>query len=200
MAPTTEQTIKHLFRGSKVKRTTELEAAGLYRVKIAQAVNAGLLEKVGRGLYQRPESDISENHSVVLAAKKSPKAVMCLLTALRLHKLGTQMPHEVWVSLPKSNWTPNFEDLPVRVVWMSGHALTWGVETQEIEGVEVKIYSAAKTIADCFKFRNQIGLDVAIEALKQAREERRCSIHEIMEAARVCRVSKVITPYLEAMV
>ena len=196
----TEQTIQHLFRDSEVMRTAELEAAGLYRVKIAQAVNAGFLEKVGRGLYQRPESAISQNHSIVLAAKKSPKAVMCLLTALRLHNLGTQMPHEVWLSLPKSNWTPNYEHIPVRIVWMSGKALYWGIETHNIEGVQVKIYSAAKTIADCFKFRNQIGLDVVIEALKQVREEKRCSIEQIMEAARVCRVGKVITPYLEAMV
>lgn len=131
-------------------------------------------------------------------AKLAPSATVCLLSALRFHGLGTQLPSEVWIAVHVKAWRPRLTGLPVRVVYMSGPALTSGVEMHEIEGVAVRITSAAKTVADTFKFRNRLGLDVTLEALREYRAQRR-NLEELRAAARVCRVERVMRPYLEAM-
>lgn len=188
-----------IFKGSTVKRTRELEVAGISRVQLQAAAKAGHVERVSRGLYRLPQADVSEHHSLALAAKRSPQGVICLLSALRFYGLTTQSPHEVWLALPKHSWQPKESGLPLRFCWFSGAALTEGIETHRIEGVTVQIYSPAKTVADCFKYRRKIGMDVALEALREAWRERRCTVDELMRFARICRVSNIIRPYLEAL-
>ena len=188
-----------IFKGSTVKRTRELEAAGFSRVQLQAAVKAGRVARVGRGLYRLPDSEVSEHHSLALAAKRAPQGVVCLLSALRFHGLTTQSPHEIWLALPKHSWQPQADGLPLRFCWFSGEALSEGIKTHLIEGVPVRVYSPAKTVADCFKYRGKIGLDVALEALRETWRERRCTMDELMRYARICRVANVIRPYLEAL-
>jgi predicted transcriptional regulator of viral defense system len=188
-----------IFKGSTVKRTRELEAAGISRVQLQAVVKAGQAVRVGRGLYRLPEAEVSENHSLALAAKRAPQGVVCLLSALRFHGLTTQSPNEIWLALPKHSWQPQAGGLPLRFFWFSGEALSEGIKTHHIEGVPVRVYSPAKTVADCFKYRGKIGLDVALEALRETWRERRCTMDELMRYARICRVANVIRPYLEAL-
>jgi predicted transcriptional regulator of viral defense system len=191
--------LNSLFRDATVKRTRDLQASGMSRVHLAAALRAGEVERVGRGLYRLPESPVGEKHSLVLAAKRVPRGVVCLLSALRFHELTTQNPHEVWLALPRHSWRPAEDGQPLRLVWLSAMSFASGVETHEIEGLPVKVYSVAKTVADCFKYRHKIGMDVALEALREARREKRCTMDELMSAARVCRVAKVMHPYLESL-
>lgn len=161
---------------------------------------AGQLERVARGVYVPTNATITEHHTLVEAAARVPHAVVCLLSALRFHELGTQAPHEVWLAVDRKAWKPVVDWPPVRLVRFSGEALTFGVDTHELEGVSVKVTSREKTVADCFKYRNKIGLDVAIEALREYLRSRKRSIDELVRAARVCRVARIMQPYLEAMV
>ena len=160
----------------------------------------GDLERVERGLYRLPDASITQHQSLLEVAKRVPASVVCLLSALAYHDLTTQLPHRVWVALPAGSRTPQFDHPPLRIVRISGAPFTAGVEEKIIENVPVKIYSLAKTIADCFKFRNKIGLDVAIEALRDCLAGRRASPDELLEYANICRVSKVMRTYLEALV
>ncbi|MBI2516002.1 MAG: type IV toxin-antitoxin system AbiEi family antitoxin domain-containing protein [Opitutae bacterium] len=187
------------FKGALVKRTRELETSGINRVQLQAAVRAGQVVRVARGLYRLPQAPVGEHHSLALAAKRAPQGVVCLLSALRFHRLTTQSPHEVWLALPKHGWQPQVGGLPLRYFWFSGAALTAGIEHHTLDGVPVRIYSPAKTVADCFKYRRKIGLDVALEALREAWRERRCTMDELMRYARICRVANVIRPYLEAL-
>ena len=134
------------------------------------------------------------------ACKRSPNGVICLLSALRFHKITTQAPFEIWIALKGTAWHPKIDRPRIRFVRFSGPAFDTGIERHKIEGVSVKVYNPAKTVADCFKYRNKIGLDVAIEALRECRSEGKCSNDELWEYAKVCRVSRVIKPYMEAMV
>jgi len=160
---------------------------------------SGKLERVSRGLYVPAGAEITEHHTLVEAAVRVPHAVVCLLSALRFHQLGTQAPHEVWLAIDRKAWKPVVEWPPIHLVRFSGDALTYGVEPHELEGVPVNITSREKTVADCFKYRNKIGLAVALEALREYLRSRKRSIDELVRAARVCRVSRVMQPYLEAM-
>jgi predicted transcriptional regulator of viral defense system len=191
--------MKQLFAGSALRRSRELEAAGFSRMQLLQAVAVGAIERVSRGLYRLPDAPVTESHSLAIAAKRVPNGIVCLQSALRFHKLTTQSPHEVWMALPVKGWQPNTQGQPIRFVWFSGPALTEGIERHRIDGVDVKAYSVAKTIADCFKYRKKIGIDIAIVALREARRERRCTTDEIMEFARICRVANVVRPYLESL-
>jgi predicted transcriptional regulator of viral defense system len=159
----------------------------------------GVLERPSRGLYTLPGANTSEYRSVVEASKRVPHGVLCLLSALRFHNLTTQSPFEVWLAIDEKARCPRVDNPPLRVVRFSGAALTYGVEMHSVEGVPVKVYSPAKTVADCFKYRNKIGLDVAIEALRDSLAQRKVTLDELWSAAKVCRMSKVIRPYLEAM-
>ncbi len=197
----TVSALRTVFRDATVKRSRDLEAAGISRVTLAGALRVGEVERIGRGLYRLPESPVGEKHSLVMAAKRVPRGVVCLLSALRFHDLTTQNPHEVWLALPRHGWRPaQAKDAQsLRLVWLSPAAFAFGVETHDVEGVTLKVYSAAKTVADCFKYRNKIGLDVALEALREAWLAKRCTTDELMQAARVCRVAHVMRPYLESL-
>jgi predicted transcriptional regulator of viral defense system len=147
-----------------------------------------------------PDAELTEHHSLAEAAKRAPDGVVCLLSALRFHELTTQAPFEVWLAIPAAARTPKSNSLPLRIVRFSGNALTEGVEEHLVEGVPVRVYSPAKTVADCFKFRNKIGLDVALEALRETWRARRATMDELWRYAEVCRVGKVMRPYLESLI
>jgi len=182
-----------------VVRPRDFVAAGLRRGIVYEMVRSGELRRVGRGLYSWAGARMSAQRSLVEAAKAAPGAVICLMSALRFHDLTTQAPSEVWIAVENKAWRPRAAAASVRIVYMSGNAFTAGVESHHIENVPVRIYSAAKTVADCFKFRNKIGLEVAVEALRDYLRRNRRGADELWRYARICRVSRIIRPYLEAM-
>lgn len=178
-------------------RTKELAAKGIRGTRLFKLLNSGDLVHCARGLYMAADIDeVTEHHSFAEVSRLASKAVVCLLSALRFHDLGTQLPSEVWVAIHVKSWRPRFSGLPVRIVHMSGAALTEGVEVHTIEHVPVRITSIAKTVVDCFKFRNKIGLDVALEALREYRRHR-YNLNDLYRFARICRVERVMRPYLE---
>jgi predicted transcriptional regulator of viral defense system len=158
-----------------------------------------VLEHVGRGLYLPVGARLTEHHTLAEAAKRVPAGTVCLLSALGFHEMTTQSPHEVWLALDVKARKPTTDWPPLRIVRFSGEALTFGVEKHAIEGTDVSITSRAKTVADCFKYRNKIGLDVAIEALREYLRKRGRSMDDLLRAAKVCRVTRIITPYVEAL-
>jgi predicted transcriptional regulator of viral defense system len=181
-------------------RTRDLESKGWNRVAIGAMVERGQLIRLGRGLYAPPDYMPSENSSVAQVAIKNPKAVFCLLTALRLHGVTTQNPHEVWIAIEHKAKAPKIDYPPLRIIRSSGDAISQGVEQMAVDGVvQVPVTVLAKTIVDCFKFRNKIGLDVAIEALKEAWMAKRVSMDELHHYAQICRVQNVMRPYMEAL-
>jgi predicted transcriptional regulator of viral defense system len=180
-------------------RPRDLERAGLPTSVLYRLRDQGEVEQVGPGLFRHPGATTTEKHTYAEAAKLIPTGVVCLLSALAFHDIGTQVPHEVWLALRAHSKRPMVTAVPLRIVWFSGDAFTEGIETHTVEGVTVRVYSAAKTIADLFKFRNKIGLDVAVEALRDAWSRRLVTMDEMLRFARVCRVEKVMRPYLEAI-
>jgi len=182
-----------------VFRTHDLEAKGVSRPTIAKLASRGVLHRVGRGLYVKANAAIGENHTLAEIGRRVPNGVVCLLSALRFHNLTTQSPHEIWIAINGRAWSPKIDYLHLRVVRFSGAAFNEGQEQHVIEGVPVRIYNPAKTVADCFKYRNKIGLDVAIEALRDAWRKRACNMSELTHFARICRVSNVMRPYLESL-
>jgi predicted transcriptional regulator of viral defense system len=154
---------------------------------------------VGRGVYSLPNQAISENRSLAEVAIRVPRGVICLVSALRVHGIGTQAPHEVWLAIPHHMPSPRISQPALRVIRMSGPSLTKGVDRLKVDGVEVPVFNAAKTIADCFKFRNKIGLDVALEALREGWNERKVTMDELWRYATVNRVANVMRPYLESI-
>lgn len=182
-----------------VFRPRDVEAAGLSRTALSRLVAAGTLERVGRGLYAPANAKVTQHHTLVEAAKRVPLGVVCLLSALRFHGLTTQNPHEVWIAIDVKARKPVAAWPPLRIVRFSGEALTYGVERQVLEGVEVCMTSREKTVADCFKYRNKIGLDVALDALREYLRAKRRSVDALVRAAEVCRVAKVMRPYLEGI-
>lgn len=185
-------------RGSITRR--EVAEAGIHTHTLSRLVRAGALERVARGRYRLPDAPITEQHGLVLVAAAVPKAVICLLSALSFHQIGTQLPHEVWIALDRRTRRPSLAYPRLRVLRFSGEALTKGIEVHGIEGETVRVYGVAKTLADVFKYRNKIGLDVALEALREAWRARRFTMDEVHHYARVCRVERVMRPYLEALV
>lgn len=188
-----------IARKAGVIRPKDLAAQGIPTVYLHRLTRRGLLVQSGRGLYRVPGADLTANHGLAEAAKRIPRGVVCLLSALRFHELTTQTPHEVWLALDGKARSPRPDWPPLRVVRMSGNALTDGIEEHRIEGVLVHVYNPAKTVADCFKYRNKIGLDVALEALHDAWRQRRVTMDDLWRYAGVCRVASVMRPYLEAM-
>src|SRR3989338_3995236 len=188
-----------IARKAGMFRAHELPKQGIPRVYLQRLEQQGLLVREARGLYRVPNAKITENHSLAEAAKRVSHGVLCLLSALRFHGITTQAPSEVWLAIGWKARAPKTGAQPLRIVRMSGKALTEGVEQHQIEGVAVKIYSPAKTVADCFKYRNKIGLDVALEALRDYRQKYRGGMDELWRFAKICRVERVIRPYLEAL-
>ncbi|MEH2135133.1 type IV toxin-antitoxin system AbiEi family antitoxin domain-containing protein [Nostoc sp.] len=180
-------------------RAKDAEAKGIHRDYLKRLEQQGLLIRSARGIYTSTLAEITESHSLVEAVKRVPHGVICLLSALSFYELTTQAPFEVWLAIPQKARAPKEDILPLRIVYMSGKALESGIEEYEIEGVRVPVYCPAKTVVDCFKFRNKIGLDVALEALRECLKERRCTIDEIWHYAKICRMQNVMRPYLESL-
>jgi len=204
--PTTQESILALARDRGLVRPLDLDARGLPRVSLTRLVRQGRLARVGRGLYALPDRPVSEHSALAEVARRHPRAVVCLLSALRFHELTTQSPFEVWLAIPTKARAPRLDYPPLRIVRFSEAGLVEGVEEHEIDGVPVRVTGVARTVADCFKYRNKIGLDVALEALKEALKEqgqggrgRRVSIDELWRYARLDRVANVMRPYLEAL-
>jgi predicted transcriptional regulator of viral defense system len=187
-----------LVRQKGVLRPRDLEAEGIPREYLSRLHRRGALERLGRGLYVLEGSDPTQHRTLAEVGKRVPRGVICLLSALQFHELTTQMPRQVWLALDSKAWQPQVS-LPVRVMRFSGEAFTSGVEEHQMEGVTVRVYSPAKTVADCFKFRNKIGLDVALEALRDCRRQGKCGNDDLWRFAKVCRQTKVMKPYLEAI-
>ncbi len=181
-------------------RSRELEAAGMARAQLSRLVAGGELVRVARGLYALPSRQPASDDALVVVARRAPQANFCLLTALRFHDLTTQAPFEVWLGIGHRDRAPRFDWPPLRVVRFSGTSLEAGVETRKVEGVPIKVTGVARTVADCFKFRNKIGLDVAMEALREAHRGKKASMDALWHYAQVCRVGNVMRPYLEALV
>jgi len=192
------QQLRLLSRKMGILRPADLAAAKIPKDYLKGMVRRGELEKVARGLYGVPGGEVTENHTMAGAAKKIPSGVVCLLSALRFHGLTTQNPFEVWMAIENKAWRPKLAYPPVRLVHFSGSAFQESVEEHLIEGVPVKIYGPAKTVADCLKFRNKIGLDVAREAVRDYRRKYKTGMDALWKAAAVCRIQRVIRPYLEA--
>ena len=193
------QRLLSLARRRGVLRSKDLAPLGIPRQALARLHQRGAIERIGRGLYVLPGADVTEHHALAEAARRVPHGVVCLLSALRFHDLTTQDPFDVWVAIDHKARRPETEVLALRVVYASGEALTHGVERHEVEGVEVPIYSAPKTVADCFKYRSRVGLDVAIEALRDYRHSADFDADALWRAAQACRITTVVRPYLEAI-
>jgi predicted transcriptional regulator of viral defense system len=179
-------------------RVRDAVKEGIHPENLRRLCKKGLLVKMARGIYIPADSEISQNVGLAQISKRVPNGVICLLSALQFHDIGTQSPFEVWVAIDQKAAAPRIDYPPIRIVRFSGKALSEGIEIHQIEGVEVEIYNKAKTIADCFKFRNKIGLDIALEALKDSRQRKLCTNDEIWKYAKLCRISNVMKPYLEA--
>jgi predicted transcriptional regulator of viral defense system len=177
----------------------EVLRRGIHTQTLTRLVAEGRLERVSRGVYAWPDADVTEHHSLVLASAAVPNGVVCLVSALVFHGIGTQLPQEIWLALDRRARKPSAWAVPMRVVRFSGTAITFGVEEHQLEAKTVRVYSLAKTVADCFKYRNKVGIDVAVEALRESLADGRLTPAEIEPAARACRVERVIRPYLEAL-
>lgn len=188
-----------LAKANKVLRVSELSKQGIPRVVLTRLTREGRLVRIGRGLYALPNRPISENESLLEVATRSSQGVFCLLTALRFHKLTTQSPFEVWLAIPNKAQPPKIDNLSLRIIRLSKEALEEGIETHMQDGIPIRVYGIAKTIVDCFKFRNKIGLDVALEALQEAWREKRFQMDELWYYARICKVETIIRPYIESL-
>jgi len=199
MRETTRDKLLALADDKGVIRTRDVEEQGISRKYLSDLVEEGELIRVGRGLYQRAGQDVTAYHSLAVAAKRVPKGTICLLSALQFHDLTTQNPFDVWMAIGHKDRKPTVRAVNVQVVRMSGQSRVEGVETHDVEGVSVPIFSEAKTVADCFKFRSTVGTDVAVEALKDY-TRKGGSIKDLWQFADICRVQTVIRPYIEALV
>lgn len=182
-----------------IARARELEARGITRAQLARLVQEGLVLRQSRGVYIAASHAPTTQHALAQVAKRVPDGVLCLLTALRLHGLTTQSPAEVWIALPEKARRPQLDYPRLRVARFSGKALTEGIEERRVEGATLRVYSAAKTVADCFKYRNKIGIDVAVEALRDFSRKHRGGANDLARFAKICRVARVMQPYLDAI-
>jgi predicted transcriptional regulator of viral defense system len=187
-----------IIRRAGMVRLRELSQQGFHPEHLRRLLERGLIVRAARGVYVSADAEPTGNHSLAQAAKQVPHGVICLLSALRFHEIGTQDPFQVWMAVDRRARKPQVRAPLLRVVRFSGSSLTEGVEQHKIEGVSVCVYNAAKTVADCFKYRNKLGLDVAIEALRDGLRARRFTRDELWLYAKICRVANVVRPYLEA--
>lgn len=195
----TERLIKTLLRRAGTARSRDLVASGITRSELSRRVASGQLVRVARGQYALPGYQGGEHSALVAVAKRAPDVVFCLLTALRIHDLTTQAPFEVWIAIGNKDHPPRLDYPPLRTVRFSEAALTAGVVVLGIDGTKLHVTNVAKTVADCFKFRNKIGLDVALEALREVRRTKKATADELWRFAKIDRVANVMRPYLEAV-
>ena len=182
-----------------ILRPNDLEKYNIPRVTLTRLTACGQLEKIGRGLYRLPDTQFSENESLTTLAIKVPQAVFCLLTALQIHEITTQLPRQVWIAMPRGSHVPKIDYPPIKMIQCSTKVYSEGIETIVCDKKILRVYSIAKTIVDCFKHRNKVGLDVAIEALKEARAKNIVSADELWHFAKICRIANIMRPYLETV-
>lgn len=199
VATNAERQALKVIRRLGLIRPADLEAHGVSRGRVYDLVRKGQLTRHARGIYAATNHTHTAEHTLAQVAKRVPNGVICLLTALRFHELTTQSPAEVWIALPEKARKPRLDYPRLRVTRFSGLALTEGIEVHRIEGVDVRIYSAAKTVADCFKYRNKVGIDVAVEALRDFSRRHRGGATELARFAPICRVTRVMQPYWDAI-
>ncbi|WP_404789785.1 type IV toxin-antitoxin system AbiEi family antitoxin domain-containing protein [Altericista sp. CCNU0014] len=199
MSQSKVQQVLDLARAAGVLRPRDLEAQGIHREYLRRLERQGLLIRSGRGIYTPLDADFTEHHSLVEATQRVSHSIVCLLSALRFHEITTQAPFEIWLAIHGKAHTPREKLIPLHIVYMSGNAFESGIETHQLEGMPVQIYNLPKTVADCFKYRNKIGLDIALEALRESWRDRRCTMDELWHYAKICRVSNVMRPYLESL-
>jgi predicted transcriptional regulator of viral defense system len=180
-------------------RTKDVIANGIHPEYLRRLVERGELIRTGRGLYALADAAFTTGHSLAAASARVPHGVICLLSALQFHDIGTQAPFEVWMAIDNHARRPSNDNPPLRTIYMSGSALTEGIGTHMLEGTPVQIFNPAKTIVDCFKYRHKIGVDVAVEALRDGFESRCCTMDELWFYAKICRMTKVMHPYLECL-
>lgn len=192
--------ILELARNSGIVSTGEVRSQGIHHEYLRRLCAERKLVRVGRGRYMLPDAEVTAHHGLALAGKAVPQGVICLLSALRFHEIGTQAPHEVWIAIDRRAARPRVKHPKMRIMRFSGKALTEGIDEHNVEGVPVRIYNPAKSVADCFKYRNKIGLDVALEALREVIRERKCTTDKLWWYAKICRVTKAMRPYMEAIV
>ncbi len=187
------------LRQKGILRAKDIETLGISRTYLGKLRRKGIVERVGRGLYSLANADYSASHSLAEASKQIPKGVVCLLSALSFHDFTTQLPFEVWMAIDFKARKPNLTGTPIRIVRFSGQALNSGIQKHKVDATEIRVYSPAKTVADCFKYRNKIGLDVALEAMREGWREKRFTMEELWRFAKICRVGNVMRPYLESL-
>ena len=197
---TQEEKILDLLNRNAFLRSRDLKKHGLSRTALMRLARKGKAVRTERGLYMRPGGPETEHISLLEVAKKIPDGVICLLTALAFHGIGTQEPYQVWIAIGRKSAKPRVRNTAVKIVRFSESSLYYGVEEHNILGITLKVTGPAKTVADCFKYRNKVGLDVAIEALREGLRDRRFTTDELYRAALVCRIWNVMRPYAEAMV
>lgn len=183
-----------------VIRPRDLDAYNIPRRYLSRLYQQGLLFRTSRGIYTATNANLSEMQTIVEVSKRIPKGTVCLLSALTMHNITTQSPYEVWIAIDYKARLSKVKDLPVRVVRFSGDALKSGIEHRVIDGVSVPVYNPEKTVVDCFKYRNKIGLDVAIEALKEGWRAKKITMNGIRKYAKICRVQNVMQPYIESLI
>lgn len=192
------ESILNLANGGLI-RSRDLKALGIPSVALTRLVRRGLLTHIGRGLYAHPNRAASEHASLAEVSSQYPQAIICLLSALRIHDVTTQAPFEVWLAIPNKARAPKMDYPPLRTLRFSGDALIEGIEELQVDGVTLRVTNLARTVADCFKFRNKIGLDVALEALQESWRSKRVTMDELWRYAKLCRVANVMRPYLESL-
>jgi predicted transcriptional regulator of viral defense system len=195
-----QQQILDLATRKGAVKAKDLAALGLPREYLARMASQGLLTRIARGVYRTPDAEFSEHHELALVASRVPNGVICLISALSFHQIGTESPHQVWVALKAKSHPPKLDYPRLRYSYFSGAAFELGVEKHTIEGVEVAVYSPAKTVVDCFRLRNKIGLDVALEALREGWCDKRFTVDELMTLAQQCRIAAIIRPHFEMLV
>lgn len=190
----------NLVNSGGILRARDFSRAGISSIKIQQAKKSGVLIKLGRGLYVSSNRKPTSQDHLAEIAIKYPRSIFCLLTALQIHGITTQAPHEVWLAIDNKARAPSIDYPPLHIARFSGPALTEGVEQKSIDGVvQIPVTTVAKTIADCFKYRKKIGLDIALEALKDAWRQKKVTMDELWGAAEICRMTNVMRPYLESL-
>lgn len=195
-----EKIVMNLIRKKGIIRPKEVEEAGVERMYLTRMVSKGLIVKIARGLYSLPGTDFKGYESYVEIAKKVPAGIIFLISALNFHNITTQISGKVHIAVKNNTWKPEIASVDVKYYSLNDPAYSFGIEKHKINKATIKVYSPAKTVADCFKFRNKVGIDVAVEALKETVRSKRATIAEIYEAAKICGVNKVIQPYMESIV